>query len=128
MSKREHSVSPKSFNRIRSANPLNLDRDKLREENLTLKNQLKKIRNDMASNKKEISNLENELSQKDRLIEEMMNEFQPDQNQQSLNYKISESHLVINLKKQYKELKKENERLQKENENVKKNIKTLILI
>lgn len=77
----------------------------------------------MASNKKEISNLENELSQKDRLIEEMMNEFQPDQNQQSLNHKISESHLVINLKKQYKELKKENERLQKENENVKKNIK-----
>ena len=113
-------MSPRSFNRIKSAHPLNYDREKLMEENINLKTQLNKFRNDMASTKKEITSLENELVQKDKIIEEMMSESNVD----GTSSKINEKHLVLNLKKQYKELKKENEKILKDNEQLKKNIKS----
>lgn len=117
---KEHSVSPKSYVRIKSAHPLKFDREKLIEENISLKNQLNKIRNDIVYSKKEIVSLESEISKKDRIIEDMMNESQIDASYS----KASETHLVINLKKQYKELKRDNEKLQLEIETLKRNIKS----
>ena len=112
-------MSPRSFNRIKSAHPLNFDRERLMEENISLKTQLNKFRNDIVSTKKEISSLENELVQKDKIIEEMMSESNIDGGSS----KIGETHLVLNIKKQYKELKKDYEKLAKENETLKMNIK-----
>ena len=62
--------------RIKSALPLNYDKDKLVEENLFLKNQLNKIKNDILISKKEINNLEDELSKKDKMLEEIISETQ----------------------------------------------------
>ena len=61
------------------------------------------------NNRREITNLENEINQKDKIIENMMNETQSNINQSN---KVSEMHLVLNVKRQYKELKKAYEKNQ----------------
>ena len=63
------------------------------------------------NNRREITNLENEISQKDKIIENMINETQSNTNQSN---KVSEMHLVLNVKRQYKELKKAYEKNQQE--------------
>ena len=79
---------------------MNIDRERLLEENLNLKNQLSKMQTEYNNRKKEISNLENEAIQKDKILETIMNDS-------SIPYsKISEMQFMLNLKKQYKDLKK----------------------
>ena len=72
------------------------------------------------NNKREITNLENEINQKDKIIENMINETQSNTNQSN---KASEMHLVLNVKRQYKELKKAYEKNQQELIQAKKNAK-----
>jgi hypothetical protein len=72
------------------------------------------------NNRREITNLENEINQKDKIIENMMNETQSNINQSN---KVSEMHLVLNVKRQYKELKKAYEKNQQELVQTKKNTK-----
>ena len=72
------------------------------------------------NNRREITNLENEINQKDKIIENMMNETQSNINQSN---KVSEMHLVLNVKRQYKELKKAYEKNQQELLQTKKNTK-----
>ena len=72
------------------------------------------------NNRREITNLENEINQKDKIIEKMMNETQSNINQSN---KVSEMHLVLNVKRQYKELKKAYEKNQQELLQTKKNTK-----
>ena len=72
------------------------------------------------NNKREITNLENEINQKDKIIENMINETQSNTNQSN---KASEMHLVLNVKRQYKELKKAYEKNQQELNQAKKNTK-----
>ena len=72
------------------------------------------------NNKREITNLENEINQKDKIIENMINETQSNTNQSN---KASEMHLVLNVKRQYKELKKAYEKNQQELNQAKKKYK-----
>ena len=70
--------------------------------------------------RREKTNLENEINQKDKIIENMINETQSNTNQSN---KVSEMHLVLNVKRQYKELKKAYEKNQQELIQAKKNTK-----
>ena len=98
---------------------MNIDRERLLEENLNLKNQLNKMQSEHLNRKKEISILENEINEKDKILENIINDS-------SIPYsKINEMQLVINLKKQYKELKKDYEKTIKDLEYVKKNVKNI---
>jgi len=70
-------TSPKIRNfpqRIRSAvnSKINYDKEKLYEENLQLKSELKKVKNELEFCKKENSSLETEMSKKDKILEELM--------------------------------------------------------
>ncbi len=96
---------------------MNIDRERLLEENLNLKNQLNKMQSEHLNRKKEISILENEINEKDKIIENIINDS-------SIPYsKVSEMQLIINLKKKYKELKKDYDKSIQDLEYVKKNIK-----
>jgi hypothetical protein len=69
--------SPKTRNfpqRIRSAinTKINYDKEKLYEENLHLKSELKKLKSEVEFRKKENNNLESEISKKDKILEELM--------------------------------------------------------
>ena len=63
---RERSFDQKLSVRIKSAHPLNLDREKLMQENINLKNQLNKMNTEKINAKREITTLENELLQKEK--------------------------------------------------------------
>ena len=118
--KRDHSLDQRRVGRIKSAHPLNIDREKLVQENISLKTQLNKMENEKINNKKEITNLENELKQREKFIENMLSESQSNSNTFA---KASEMGLVINVKRQYKELKKEYEKNIQLLEQIKKDIK-----
>ena len=94
------------------------------QENLNLKAQLNKMQADQINIKREINNLENELSQREKIIENMINESQINSNTFA---KASEMGLVINLKRQYKDLKKEYEKNIQVLEQAKKDIKNIRL-
>ena len=96
--KRDRSFDQKLSVRIKSAHPLNLDREKLMQENINLKNQLNKMNTEKMNAKREITNLENELLQKEKIIENMINESQLNSNTFA---KASEMNLVINVKRQF---------------------------
>ena len=73
--------SPKNRNfpqRIKSASnaKINYDKEKLYDENLHLKEDLKKMKGEMEFYKKENLNLETEMSKKDKNLEELMIETQ----------------------------------------------------
>ena len=121
---RERSFDQKLSVRIKSAHPLNLDREKLMQENINLKNQLNKMNTEKINAKREITNLENELLQKEKIIENMINESQMNTNTFA---KASEMNLVINVKRQYKDLKKEYEKNIQTLEQAKKDIKNIRL-
>ena len=122
--KREKSFDQKVSVRIKSAHPLNLDREKLMQENINLKNQLNKMNTEKMNAKREITNLENELLQKEKIIENMINESQMNSNTFA---KASEMNLVINVKRQYKDLKKEYEKNIQTLDQAKKDIKNIRL-
>ena len=122
--KRDRSFDQKLSVRIKSAHPLNLDREKLIQENINLKNQLNKMNTEKMNSKREITNLENELLQKEKIIENMINESQMNSNTFA---KASEMNLVINVKRQYKDLKKEYEKNIQSLEQAKKDIKNIRL-
>ena len=122
--KRERSYDQKNLARIKSAHPLNLDRDKLMQENINLKTQLNKMQTEKMNTKREITNLENELLQKEKIIENMINESQMNSNAFA---KASEMSLVINVKRQYKDLKKEYEKNIQLLDQTKKDIKNIRL-
>ena len=111
----------KNIKRIKSAHPLNLDREKLVQENIKLKTQLNKLETEKMNHKREITNLEMEINKKDKIIETMINDTQSNLNTES--NKASEMHLVLNVKRQYKELKKVYEKNQQELNATKKNVK-----
>jgi len=69
--------SPKTRNypqRIRSAvnTKINYDKEKLYEENLQLKGELKKVKAELEFRKKENFSLESEMTKKDKILEELM--------------------------------------------------------
>ena len=103
---------------------MNLDREKLIQENINLKTQLNKMQNEKMNTKREITNLENELLQREKIIENMITESQMNSNTFA---KASEMNLVINIKRQYKELKKEYEKNIQLLEQTKKDIKNIKL-
>ena len=120
--RREKSSDPRNTNvRIKSAMPMNIDRERLMEENISLKNQLNKMHSETINHKREINNLENEISQKEKMIEDIKNETQ--NGISNYHTKPSEMHIVVNIKKQFKELKKEYEKSLQELDNAKRNIK-----
>ena len=122
--KRDRSFDQKLSVRIKSAHPLNLDREKLMQENINLKSQLNKMNTEKINAKREITNLENELLQKEKIIENMINESQMNSNTFA---KASELNLVINVKRQYKDLKKEYEKNIQSLDQAKKDIKNIRL-
>ena len=94
------------------------------QENINLKTQLNKMQNEQINIKREINNLENELSQREKIIENMINESQINSNTFA---KASEMSLVINVKRQYKDLKKEYEKNIQALEKAKRDIKNIRL-
>ena len=100
---------------------MNLDREKLVQENIKLKTQLNKLEAEKINHKREITKLEMEINKKDKIIETMINDTQSNLNNE--NNKVSEMHLVLNVKRQYKELKKIYEKNQQELNATKKNVK-----
>ena len=106
--------SNKSYSRINSAHPLNIDRERLLEENLSLKNTLSKISNEQNFHRKTINTLENEINLKDKIIEEYFNDN---------NFSKNNIILINNLKKKYKDLKKEIDNKKSDIQNLKKIIK-----
>ena len=94
------------------------------QENINLKNKLNKMNTEKMNAKREITNLENELLQKEKIIENMINESQMNSNTFA---KASEMNLVINVKRQYKDLKKEYEKNIQSLEQAKKDIKNIRL-
>ena len=96
---------------------MNIDREKLLEENLSLKNTLSKISNEQNFHRKTINSLENEINLKDKIIEEYFNDnFNNNNNKNNI-------ILINNLKKKYKDLKKEIENKKIDIQNLKKIIK-----
>ena len=120
--KRERSYDQNNIARIKSAHPLGVDREKLMQENINLKTQLTKLQTEKINTKREITNLENELLQKEKIIENMINESQMNSNAFA---RTSEMGIVINVKRQYKELKKEYEKNIQQLEQNKKDIKNV---
>jgi len=94
------------------------------QENINLKTQLNKMQTEKINTKREITNLENELLQREKIIENMVNESQMNSNAFA---KASEMSLVINVKRQYKDLKKEYEKNIQLLEQTKKDIKNIRL-
>ena len=92
------------------------------QENINLKTQLTKLQTEKINTKREITNLENELLQKEKIIENMINESQMNSNSFA---RTSEMGIVINVKRQYKELKKEYEKNIQQLEQNKKDIKNI---
>jgi hypothetical protein len=92
------------------------------QENINLKTQLTKLQTEKINTKREITNLENELLQKEKIIENMINESQMNSNAFA---RTSEMGIVINVKRQYKELKKEYEKNIQLLEQKKKDIKNI---
>ena len=92
------------------------------QENINLKTQLTKLQTEKINTKREITNLENELLQKEKIIENMINESQMNSNAFA---RTSEMGIVINVKRQYKELKKEYEKNIQQLEQNKKDIKNI---
>ena len=94
------------------------------QENINLKTQLNKMQTEKINTKREITNLENELLEKEKIIENMINESQINSNTFA---KASEMSLVINVKRQYKELKKEYEKSIQLLDQTKKDLKNIRL-
>ena len=94
------------------------------QENINLKTQLNKMQTEKINTKREITNLENELLQREKIIENMVKESQMNSNAFA---KASEMSLVINVKRQYKDLKKEYEKNIQLLEQTKKDIKNIRL-
>ena len=92
------------------------------QENINLKTQLTKLQTEKINTKREITNLENELLQKEKIIENMINDSQMNSNAFA---RTSEMGIVINVKRQYKELKKEYEKNIQQLEQNKKDIKNI---
>ena len=92
------------------------------QENINLKTQLTKLQTEKINTKREITNLENELLQKEKIIENMINESQMNSNAFA---RTSEMGIVINVKRQYKELKKEYEKNIQQLEQNKRDIKNI---
>ena len=92
------------------------------QENINLKTQLPKMQTEKMNTKREITNLENELLQREKIIENMINESQMNSNTFA---KASEMNLVINVKRQYKDLKKEYEKNIQLLEQTKRDIKNI---
>ena len=82
------------------------------------------MQNEQITIKREINNLEYELCQREKIIENMINESQINSNTFA---KASEMGLVINVKRQYKDLKKEYEKNIQALEQAKKDIKNIRL-
>jgi hypothetical protein len=127
------STSPNPV-RIRSAHPIPYDKEKLYEENLSLKKEMNQIKRDFNLMKKDNYNLELELNKKDKLLDELATDTQNSMinhienvsdlyNQNKLLSRAQETSLVLNIKKQFKELKKEFNKKKDEHEQLKKTLK-----
>eukprot|EP00340_Litonotus_pictus_P012821 CAMPEP_0170536966 /NCGR_PEP_ID=MMETSP0209-20121228/102443_1 /TAXON_ID=665100 ORGANISM="Litonotus pictus, Strain P1" /NCGR_SAMPLE_ID=MMETSP0209 /ASSEMBLY_ACC=CAM_ASM_000301 /LENGTH=1224 /DNA_ID=CAMNT_0010838393 /DNA_START=149 /DNA_END=3824 /DNA_ORIENTATION=- len=101
----------------------------LYEENQKLKSELAKYKIDLSNAKKEITQLEAELDKKDKLVDEIANTTNVSNTLgtggiNAFTAKIIESKLVINIKKQYKDLKKDLAKKNEEMEELKKIVKS----
>lgn len=130
--------------RINSAYPVNVNENKntsfvksnsnitlLYEENQKLKIELAKLKNDITVHKKEITYLENELEKKDKMIDDIADTSNINQtvndntnNISAYTAKIIESKLMVNLKKQYRDVKKDLAKKVEEIEEMKKLLKS----
>ncbi len=121
--------------RIRSAHHITMDKEKLYEENLELKNEMNKLNKALNKSKKENCNLEGDLNKKDKMLEElaidtqnsMINQIEKVNDlygQNRLLTRATETHLIINIKKQFKEMKKDFTKKSEEYDELKKTLKS----
>jgi len=127
-----HTESQMKFNmKQHTANGLNLEKERLYEDTIHLKNTINDLRREIGNLKSENHKLSLEMNKKDKLIEEMImdnnnNLFSSNNmhlNESKCMSKAKESHLFVQIKRQFKELKNEYKAKCIELENVKKNIK-----
>jgi hypothetical protein len=103
-----------------------VDKEKLYEENLQLKNYINLMKKDFAFSKSENHKLEHELNKKEKLIEDLAvegNEKMSKAKEVNFFYLYFKTHLIIGLKKQFKELQKDFKNKSTELDNLKKTIR-----
>jgi hypothetical protein len=113
------------------SNGLNMEKERLYEDTIHLKNTINDLRKDLGNLKSENHKLSLEMNKKDKLIEEMIKDNNNNlfvSNNMHLNEsksmsKAKETHLFVQIKKQFKDLKNEYKSKCIELDNLKKNIK-----
>lgn len=110
-------------------NNINLDKERLYEDTIHLKNTINELKKDISNLKSENHKFSLELNKKDKIIEEILIDSQNNMfnnnplNESKVLTKAKETHLFIQTKKQFKELKNEYKAKCLELESVKKNLK-----
>jgi len=96
------------------------DKESLYEENMQLKNYINTIKKDFAFSKSDNRKLERELDKKEKIIEDIVDSgnLQGDK----IN-KAKETHLIIGLKKQFKDVQTQLKNKTVELDNIKKTLK-----
>ena len=111
------------------ANGLNLEKERLYEDTIHLKNTRNDLLQEIANLKSQNHKLSLEMNKKDKLIEDLIVDSNNklftsnNLNESKFMSKAKETHLFVQIKKQFKELKNEYKIKCLELENLKKNIK-----
>lgn len=108
---------------------INLEKERLYEDTIHLKNIINELKKEISNLKSENHKYSLELNKKDKIIEEILIDSQNNMfsnnplNESKVLNKAKETHLFIQIKKQFKELKNEYKAKCLELETVKKNLK-----
>jgi hypothetical protein len=112
--------------RIKSANDIKPEKEKLYDECIKLKSNLNNLNKELAHLKSEVFKKDLEINKKNKMIQDFLfqNEIYSNNiNNEKIIVKMRENNLVANLKKVHKELKKELTDKENELENIKKKMK-----
>lgn len=115
-------IKSSSNPRIKSMNPkpmsLSEKETNILEENTKLRSEVQRLKSELSQTKKEILQLDSEIDKKEKIIEELISDTQVNNQAAYLNpgtgqknpqilSKVNETKLVMNLKKQFKDLRRD---------------------
>jgi hypothetical protein len=117
--------------RNKPANNYNIDKEKLYEECINLKNSMNSLHKELHFYKAEVHKREMELRRQNKAVEDMLGEQQgnylginPSDLQNKIISKVKENSLISNLKKKYTEVKNELKEKTLQLEEIKKTMKS----
>ncbi len=118
-----------SSNKCKFKNCTNLEKERLYEDIMHLKNTINELKQEISTLKSENHKFSLDLNKKDRMLEDMLIDSQNNMfnnnplNESKVLSKAKETHLFVQIKKQFKELKNEYKSKCVELDSLKKNIK-----